>query len=239
MYSNIDDLKNKLDNSRPLNLTEKERLYNDFKIEFTYDSNAIEGSTITLDETYAILEGKITIGGKKSKEYLDTVNHADAFEFLLDIVKNNYDLDEILIKELHSIVLSNDRMNKGVYRKVPVRVGTHIPPNSLEIADKMKQLIEKYNNYEFKHIIEKISIFHLEFETIHPFVDGNGRTGRLLLNFELMKDGYPPINIKFEDREQYYNAFNDYHKTGTPDKMIELVKMRVESSLQNYLKIIG
>lgn len=239
MFDEINELKTKLDNSRPLTECEIERLYNDFKIDFTYNSNAIEGSTITLDETYAILEGKITIGGKSTKEYLDTVNHASAFDFLLKVIKENYEFDERLIKEIHSIVLSNDVNNRGVYRKVPVRVGGHTPTDALNVPIEMRALIQKYNEKNDTHLIEKIAKFHLEFETIHPFIDGNGRTGRLLLNFELMRNGYPPINIKFEDRERYYKCFESYHKTGEPTEMVKLVQDRVLDELKNYLNIVA
>lgn len=238
MFKKIDELKNKLDNTRPLTTNEVNRLYNDFKIDFTYNSNAIEGSTITLDETYAILEGKITIGGKSTKEYLDTVNHGEAFEFLLKIIKENNAFDERLIKEIHSIVLANDRSNSGCYRKMPVRVGSHIPTEALNIPIEMEKLLKEYLEKNELHIVEKIAEFHLKFESIHPFIDGNGRTGRLLLNFELMRNGYPPINIKFEDRERYYKAFEDYHKTNKNTLMLEIIMDRVLEELENYLNII-
>lgn len=239
MFKEIDELKRKLDVSRPLTKAEVERLYNDFKIDFTYNSNAIEGSTITLDETYAILEGKITIGGKSTKEYLDTVNHGHAFDFLLKVIKENYEFDERLIKEIHSIVLANDNENRGSYRRVPVRVGMHRPTEALNIPIEMEQLLKDYLGENKMHLVEKVADFHLKFESIHPFIDGNGRTGRLLLNFELMRNGYPPINIKFEDRERYYKAFEDYHKTGEGTLMTELVKDRVTDELECYLNIMG
>ncbi len=238
MFVRIDELKKMLDESRPLTTAEIERLYNDFKIDFTYNSNAIEGSTITLDETYAILEGKITIGGKSTKEYLDTVNHGHAFDFLLKVIKENYDFDERLIKEIHSIVLANDNENRGSYRKVPVRVGMHRPTDALNIPIEMEQLLKEYLSENKMHLVEKVAEFHLKFESVHPFIDGNGRTGRLLLNFELMRNGYPPINIKFEDRERYYKAFEDYHKTGETTLMTELVKDRVTVELEGYLNVI-
>ncbi len=238
MFKEIDELKNRLDNSRPLTTAEACRLYNDFKIDFTYNSNAIEGSTITLDETYTILEGKITIGGKSTKEYLDTVNHGEAFEFLLKGVKENYDFDESLIKEIHNIVVANDYENRGSFRKVPVRIGTHRPTDALNIPIEMEQLFKEYSENVDVHIVKMVAEFHLKFESIHPFTDGNGRTGRLLLNFELLRNCYPPINIKFEDRERYYKAFEDYHKAGTSKLMVELVAERVTDELTNYLNIV-
>ncbi len=238
MFKEIDNLKNRLDGSRPLTKLEIERLYNDFKIDFTYNSNAIEGSTITLDETYAILEGKITIGGKSTKEYLDTVNHGHAFDFLLKVIKENYDFDERLIKEIHSIVLANDNENRGKYRKVPVRVGSHRPTDALNIPIEIETLLKEYLKIDEIHLIKKIAEFHLKFESIHPFIDGNGRTGRLLLNFELMRNGYPPINIKFENRERYYKAFEDYRKTGKATLMTELIHDSVTEELESYLTIV-
>ncbi len=237
MFTKINELKSKLDSSKPLSSLEIKRLTDDFKIEFTYDSNAIEGSTVTLDETYAIVNGKVTIGGKSTKEYLDTVNHADAFDFLLNIVKDKYDFDERLIKEIHSIVLANEREHKGTYRKIPARVGSYLPTDSLNIQTEIDNLLSDYTKNS-AHIIEKISIFHLMFECIHPFVDGNGRTGRLLMNFELMRNGFPPINIKFQDKDRYYNCFIEYQKTGSPNSMIQLVTELLEIELNRYLSFV-
>lgn len=238
MYKII-ELKKQLDNLRPLNKLELERFYNDFIIENTYNSNAIEGSTVTLDETYAILDAKITISGKSTKEYLDTINHSEAFYFLLDVLKSNQHFDENLIKQIHSLVLANDRDNKGQYRKVNVRVGSHKPPEPYLVPIEMENLVSEYStNYEISDIAKIISEFHLRFETIHPFIDGNGRTGRLLLNFMLMKKGFIPINIKFEDRERYYKAFYEYNTTGSIDFMTSLVTDRIVSSMEDYIKSV-
>ncbi len=240
MFSSIDKKLNILKNSRPLSEAEIKALREQFLVEFTYETNAIEGSTITLDETYAIINDRITIAGKPARDYLDTINHADAFEYLVSIVKENYEFDERLVKELHAIVLANNRENKGKYRNVPVRVGSHNPPEPYLIQEEITKLFKHYNNeLNDRHIVESIAIFHLMFENIHPFIDGNGRTGRLLINFELMKNGYPPINVKFTDREKYYDCFKDFDLKKEPSKMVELIKTYVEESLDEYLSIIN
>ena len=132
--------------------------------------------------------------------------------------------------------------DRGRYRRIPVTIlgAVHEPAQPYLVPVLMEQLINEYNQeMKDKHIIEKISLFHLKFESIHPFIDGNGRTGRLLLNLELMKEGYPPINIKFKDRRKYYDCFSDYHlKNGNPKMLINMVTKYVEEELEKYISVL-
>jgi Fic family protein len=210
-YSRINELKAKLAALRPLNETELKRIREAFIIENTYDSNAIEGSTLTLRETALIIQEGVTIAEKPLKEHLEAIGHKDAFEYVLSLAEEDCPLTESVIKNIHALVLMNDAENKGVYRKVPVAIvgAVHTPPQPYLVPVQMEALIADCEDMKRDmHIIEAVSEFHLRFEGIHPFIDGNGRTGRLILNLELIKAGLLPVNIKFADRRKYYNCFD-------------------------------
>lgn len=236
----VDYKKEKLAAMRPLTAGEVERLRDEFMIEFTYNSNAIEGNTLTLKETAMALEG-MTIDKKPLKDHLEAVGHRDAFLYVQDIAKKDMPLSESVIKNIHSLVLMNRPEDKGVYRRIPVRImGAFTEPvQPYLIEPKMTELLQSDNERKGAiHDIERIARFHLEFEGIHPFIDGNGRTGRLLMNLELIKCGYPPINVKFADRKRYYDAFDAYYKDGNPNKMIDMIAEYVNERLGEYLAVL-
>ena len=239
-FERIEELKAELDTRRPLTQGELERLNEEFMIEFTYNSNAIEGNTLTLQETAMVLEG-ITIDQKPLKDHLEAVGHKDAFLYVQDIVSNKMPLTEFVIKNIHSLVLMNKPEDKGVYRRVPVRImGAFTEPvQPYMIEPKITELLaENEKRKATMNIIERIARFHLEFESIHPFIDGNGRTGRLLMNFELMKNGYPPINVKFTDRKRYYDAFDSFSRNQNATPMTNLIAEYVTERLEQYLRVI-
>ena len=226
---------------RPLDKSEIQRLQEDFIIESTYNSNAIEGSTITLDETYMILKEGITVGGKSLKEHLEIIGFKEAFDYVLELAKNKESaLTERDILDIHYLVLQDNKQSRGIYRSVPVRVGSHIAPQPYLIRPLMENLLRDNEEWSKDNILEAVSKFHLEFETIHPFIDGNGRTGRLILNLELIKNGFLPINIKYKDIETYFNCFNHYRKYDSKNcsKMIELVANYELEELDRYISII-
>jgi len=208
-------------------------------IDYTYNSNAIEGSTLTLDETALVLKEGVTIGGKPLKHHLEAIGHKDAYYYVGDLVKNKIAISERTIKDIHSLVLMDRQADKGVYRSVPVRVGSFFPCQPYEVPIKMERLMIEYSaDMQKLHVIERAAAFHLKFETIHPFIDGNGRVGRLLLNLELMKAGYPPVNVKFSDRDRYYDCFNHYRNNGNDcSKMTELVSEYEADELKRYIDI--
>lgn len=233
------ELKEKLSALRPLNQGELKRLREEFTVNNCYHSNAIEGSTLTLKETAMILQEGITIAEKPIKEHLEAIGHKDAFDYITELVNADTELSERVIKEIHSLVLMADRENRGVYRRVPVMImgSEHTPPQPYLVPKLMEQLVIDYRNSTYD-IITAVSMLHLEFESIHPFIDGNGRTGRLLLNFELMKSGLLPVNIKFTDRMKYYDCFNDYRTTKSPDALVSLVADYEIQELERYISII-
>lgn len=239
-FERIEELKAELDTRRPLTQGELERLNEEFMIDFTYNSNAIEGNTLTLQETAMVLEG-ITIDQKPLKDHLEAVGHKDAFLYVQDIVSNKIPLTEFVIKNIHSLVLMNKPEDKGVYRRVPVRImGAFTEPvQPYMIEPKITELLaENEKRKATMNIIERVARFHLEFESIHPFIDGNGRTGRLLMNFELMQNGYPPINVKFTDRKRYYDAFDSYSRNQDAMPMTNLITEYVTERLEQYLRVI-
>ena len=231
--------KAELDTKRPLTEGEVERLTEQFVVEYTYNSNAIEGNTLTLRETDLVLRG-LTIDKKPLRDHMEAIGHKEAFEFISELVKDNVQLTESIIKQIHYLVLADKKDDRGVYRRVPVLImgAKHEPVEPYLIATKMEQLLLDYQA-STENIVTKMARFHIEFEAIHPFIDGNGRTGRLLVNLELMKVGLPAIDIKFTDRVSYYNAFDEYHGKNNLKPMETLFARYLIERLDMYLKILN
>ncbi len=234
----IDKKKKELDTRRPLTDGEVERLNEEFVVEYTYNSNAIEGNTLTLRETDLVLRG-LTIDKKPLKDHMEAVGHKEAFDYVRELVKDNIPLSENIIKKIHFLVLADKKDDRGVYRRVPVHImgAAHEPVQPYLIQPKMEQLLIDFKNSN-EHIVTKLARFHIEFEAIHPFIDGNGITGRLLVNLELMKAGYPPIDIKYMDRLAYYNAFDEYHVKHNLSAMEKLLAKYINERLDKYLGIL-
>lgn len=241
-FDKLNLLSEKLKNLRPLSQTEMRRLSEEFMIENTYDSNAIEGNTLTLRETALILQEGITIAEKPLKDHLEAIGHKDAFLYIVELADRNEPLTEKVIKDIHSLVLMNDSANRGVYRRLPVKIlgAEHNPPQPYLVPVEMERLVLNYTQMkQEKHIIEAIGLFHILFEGIHPFIDGNGRTGRLILNLELIKAGLLPINIKFTDRRRYYECFDNYYvKNDNGESMINLIADYEINELEKRIAIL-
>lgn len=238
IFDAIDEKITKLKEKRPLTEGETERLLEQFMIEFTYNSNAIEGNTLTLRETDLVLRG-LTIDKKPLSDHLEVIGHKEAFDYVVEMVKEKAPLSENMIKQIHYLVLSDKKADRGVYRRVPVLImgAKHEPVQPYLIIPKMEGLIADFNSNN-EHVVTKLAKFHIEFEAIHPFIDGNGRTGRLLVNLELMKLGFPPIDIKYADRITYYNAFDEFHGNNNLNAMEMLFAKYINERLDMYLKIL-
>ncbi|MBQ8613171.1 MAG: Fic family protein [Ruminiclostridium sp.] len=234
----IDRKRAELDSMRPLTAGEVARLNEEFIVEYTYNSNAIEGNTLTLRETDLVLRG-LTIDQKPLKDHMEAIGHKEAFDYVSELVKDNIPISESVIKQIHYLVLADKKEDRGVYRRVPVRImgAQHEPVQPYLIEPKMEQLLHDFVE-STEHIVTKLARFHIEFEGIHPFIDGNGRTGRLLVNLELMKAGYPPIDIKFTDRIAYYNAFDEYHVKHNLSAMENLFAGYINARLDMYLDML-
>ncbi|MDI9590519.1 MAG: Fic family protein [Acidobacteriota bacterium] len=231
--------KARLDALRPLTPGEARRLMQEFVVEFTYNSNAIEGNTLTLRETGLVLQG-ITVGKKPLRDHLEAVGNRDAFEYVCELVRDGTPLTQWVIREVHQLVLADKPRDRGVYRTIPVRISgaLHEPVEPALIEPGMAELLAWYEADD-GDLVARLARFHVEFEAIHPFVDGNGRTGRLLVNLELMKAGYPPIDIKYADRAAYLEAFDGYHSGRDPQAMERLFARYLDERLTYYLEVLG
>lgn len=240
LLNDIENKKEMISKLRPLDEGEIKRLQEDFIIENTYNSNAIEGNTVTLDETHLIIKQGITVGGKSIKEHLEIIGYKEAFDYIVDVAKTNDNLTERIIQDIHYLVLQDNKQARGRYRNVPVKVGTYIAPQPYLVEPLMEELLMANREWSKGNIIKAVSKFHLEFETIHPFIDGNGRTGRLILNLELIKNGYLPINIKYNDIQKYFSCFGEYRKNGKKDisQMVKLVANYQIEELTKYISIM-
>jgi len=240
-FSYIDYLKESINQHRPFSKRLTDSLHEKLIVEWTYNSNAIEGNTLTLSETKVVLEG-ITIGGKSMVEHLETINHREAILFVEDLVSNKEPLSEWSIRNIHALVQREiDNINAGRYRteNVVISGAKHIPPKHYEVGDLMQRLITEYQNeWGELHSIVRATLLHGEFVKIHPFIDGNGRTSRLLLNFELIKNGYTPIIIKKEDQAKYYDVLDLAHTTMNYEPFIKLVSEQVIESKKLWLSVL-
>ena len=239
LVERVHQKKAKLDGLRPLTEGELDRLMQEFVVEFTYNSTAIEGNTLTLRETDLVLQG-ITIDKKPLKDHLEAVGNRDAFDYVRELVVGGAPLTQRAIREVHQLVLVDKPRDRGVYRSIPVRIAgaLHVPVDPACIERDMQALLDAYACDE-SEIVGRLARFHMGFEAIHPFIDGNGRTGRLLVNLELMKAGYPPIDIKYADRKSYYDAFDGYHSGKDPQAMERLFARYLDERLTRYLEILG
>jgi Fic family protein len=218
----------------------EKNLYEWFKVALTYSSNAIEGNTLTLAETAQILEKNITIGGKTINEHLEAINHAQAIDFIRDLAHTKKDeplsLDDIL--EIHKIILQkiNDTW-AGRFRAAAVRVlGSPIScPNYLKVPALMNELITTLKAAD-NHVATIATYAHLQLVTIHPFVDGNGRTARLLMNLLLLQQNYPLVIIDVKDRATYISAIQKALQ-GKEDDYYNFMYAAIEHSLDEYLKV--
>lgn len=230
--------KAKLDSLRPIPSIFLENIKQSLCIEWTYNSNSIEGNTLTLQETKMVIEEGFTIKGKSLREHFEAVNHQEAIDFVEKLVHPSYVLSAKDILEVHGLVLQKiEKDFAGRYRQFGVRISgaNFIPPNALKVNDLMDELVS-WVNFESSSLssIVRSCIFHHRFVWIHPFADGNGRTVRLIFNLLLMKEGYPPAIILRNDRKKYYDALNKANN-GDYSKLVLLTLQALERTLDIYL----
>ncbi len=241
----VDKLKKKLDKKRPLPKAQLKNLMGAFKIDYTYESNKIEGNTLTLQETAMVVDKGITIGGKSLNEHLEALNHSEAFDFILEIVKGKSEITEYNLLQIHAIILKSiDKENAGRYRGLNVRIGgsKHSPPEPYLIRPQMEDLFNYFDMMKNEiHPLLLAADMHYKLVTIHPFIDGNGRTSRLLMNLIAYQYGYPMINISGsqESRMGYYKALEITREPEQQEAFREFIVKEAIKSLKNWLKWVG
>ena len=239
-FAKVDELNKELNSKRPISKETLKSLKESINLEWTYNSNGIEGNTLTLRETQVVLEG-ITVGGKSLKEHLEAINHEQAILFLDDLIKDKEPITEWNIKNIHQLVLKEiDNDNAGKYRdeNVKIKGATHIPPDYLIVPELMEKLIINYEDWKKYHPIIRAALLHGKLVKIHPFVDGNGRISRLVMNLSLMNSGYLPVIVKKEKRLEYYNALDKAHTTGDYTDFVKLINELEIEMLNKYLELL-
>lgn len=239
LIKSVDVKKVILDSKRPFNSEQVARIKRVFDVDMTYNSNAIEGSTMTFNETKLVLNEGLTIGGKRISEHLEIINHKHAIDFIEELsCKSVTDLRDI--KDIHNLVLRGiDEQYAGKFRDKPVGVmqstgKIHNFVDPLLIRDEMECFITNLNLNK-SHPIIKAATAHYEFVTIHPFIDGNGRTARLLMNLILLQNGYPPAVIRVANRANYIQSLESAQINDNLNDFYTLVINSVSESIDNYL----
>ena len=242
MFEALDRAKAKLDALRPLSPALVRNLRDDLVLRWTYHSNAIEGNTLTLQETKVVLEG-ITVGGKLLREHFEAINHRDAIVYVEDMVQRGEPLTEWQIRNIHQLVLKNiDDDNAGRYRTINVLIAgaEHLPPDALHVPQQMHDFATWHSTAAQRlHPVARAAQVHADFVKIHPFVDGNGRTARLLMNLELLKAGFPAVVLPVEQRLRYYVALDEVHVRGNDAPFLALIADCLAQSFATYWRALG
>ncbi len=233
----------RLNKLRPIPKSAIQKLREKFQIEMTYNSNAIEGNSLSLKETFLVINEGLTVKGKSLKDHLEAKDHHAALEYLYDLIDKDkkHTISEVLIKNLHQIILQEtDKEWAGRYRNANVIIAgaKHTPPDALQVPQKMRDLITWLVSQKNKlDIVELSALLHHKLVNIHPFFDGNGRTARLTMNLFLMQAGYPLVVILKTDRKKYYDVL-DKADSGNYEPLIKFVAQSIERSLDIYLKTL-
>lgn len=209
-----------------------------FEVDYAHNSTAIEGNTLSLIETKILLEDHISVGNKSLREIYEVVNHNKAFAYVKKCISENKPLDENIVKDIHSILMENILVG-GVYRNVEVRItgAKHKPPAPSEMYYQIKDFFRNLGSKSDFNPIELAAWTHAEFVKIHPFVDGNGRTSRLIMNYQLMRNGFLPVSVNKEDRLEYFNYLEEYAVNINLSHFIDFIAELEEQQLDEYLSI--
>lgn len=246
LLNEIDVLNEQLSTLRPLPGEALKKIQDALDIEYTYESNRIEGNTLTLQETALVVNEGVTISGKSMREHLEAINHTEAINYIKDIAKQDIEISERTIKEIHALILHGiDRENAGRYRTVPVMISgsTHMPPQPYLIEKQMEDFMLRFKQMEAEkvHPVLIAAYLHDELVRIHPFIDGNGRTSRLLMNLYLLRHGYVIITLKGSNdaKLNYYKVLEKSHTEQLPEDFQKLVIEAEIAALQKYLSIMA
>ena len=243
LTSELTTLKNLLDTFRPIPASQLEHLINAYKIDYTFESNRIEGNTLTQKETAMVVEKGLTINGKSMREHLEAINHAEAIDFITDLVKYNTPFTERILLQIHSLVLRGiDKENAGRYRNIQVRIGesTYLPPAPYLIQKQMEDYFLFYeSNVNKIHPVVLAADMHEKLVAIHPCMDGNGSTSRLVMNLIAFQNGYTLINVSGEkiNRMDYYKALEQVQLNSNNKVFRLLMANYAKSSLKDWINL--
>ncbi len=216
-----------------------ERFDKSFEVEYAHNSTAIEGNTLSLIQTKAVLEDGVSIGGKTLREIYEVVNHQKAFRFVQNCIAGGKTLDEKIVKDIHALLMENI-LTGGIYRSVEVRISgaKHKPPGPGEMYQQIKKFYADMPYQAERNAVELAAWTHAEFVKIHPFVDGNGRTSRMIMNYQLMANGFLPVSIAKENRLEYFEVLEAYAVNGELQPFAEMIASLEEQRLDEYLGIM-
>lgn len=236
----LDSLKEQLNSLREM---QSDKVAKAFDVEYTYESNKIEGNTLTLQETALVVEKGLTIGGKSLNEHLEAINHAFAIGYIKDIAKNNEPINERVLLDIHKLILQGvDNNNAGKYRNVQVLISgaRHVPPQPYLVQKEMESLFIWFNeNRGVLHPIFLAAEMHERLVTIHPFIDGNGRTARLLMNLILLQNGFSIAILKgdAENRLKYYSALEIAQISGDKLPFFDFIVQNIEDTMLRIIAV--
>lgn len=228
-----------LQNKQQIPQSALDNFENSFDIEYTHNSTAIEGNTLSLIETKAVLEDKLSIGGKALREIYEVINHSKAFNYVKKCITEGKQLDETITKDIHAMLMDNI-LTGGIYRNVEVRItgAKHKPPAPSEMYQQVKSFFDELPYKTDLNPIELAAWTHAEFVKIHPFEDGNGRTSRLIMNYQLLANGFLPVSIDKENRLDYFNTLEAFAVQGNLAPFAEMIASLEEVQLDEYSSII-
>ena len=245
LYQQLSDLVLCLNGFRPLNHSQAKNLQEVFDIQYTYESNGIEGNTLSLRETYFVVSKGLTIDGKSMNEHLEAVNHQEAINYIRQLAQDQIDLNEQELLNIHSLVLrAIDKHNAGMYRRSNVRISgsAYVFPNYPKVPDLMTKVFDFYTQNKLSmHPVKLAALMHEKIVTVHPCVDGNGRTARLIMNLILLQHGYPItiISSSRKSRDAYYDALEQSQMTAKLDDFERLIAQYVKTWLFKYLNMVA
>jgi len=241
----IDGLRDRWQSLHPLDQTQLSKMESYFRTLYTQQSNQIEGNTLTFQETELVVNQGITIAGKSMQEHLEAINHAEAAEFIMSLVRGDEDISKRILMELHGLILRGiDKDNAGRFRSVPVMISgsKHEPPQPFMIEPLMEDYLRNYRRQRDKlHAVILAAEMHERLVSIHPFIDGNGRTSRLVMNLILLHHGYTITSLKgdVDSRLRYYKALEEVQMDNNPEPFYELIIERCEASLREHIRLAG
>lgn len=238
----LDAKKRQLDAAAPLPATTLQSLIDDFLIRYAHETTAMEGNTLTLHEAQVLLEYGTTVGGKTLHEHLEVINVRGAWQALAALVHDQAPLTEPALCELHRLLTQGIQGDEaGSYRRIPVyiRGSLHVPPNWVKVPERMQQFVDRFcERPPTEHPVRWAALAHVELAGIHPFVDGNGRVSRLVVNWLLMREGWPPALYTIAERRQYLGALEEAQYRGQPDRFVQVTATAVQFMMDRTLEMI-